>query len=273
MVLSAAQNNASLPSISTLRNLTGLPDKAPVHSERPSLSPFEVRLAREGELDEVFSLRYDVFLASHSLGSGSMRDEDVYDRFADHLIVKADGRIVGTYRLLPVDRILNAGLIPYSANEFNLNALIESFDPRAAVELGRSCVHPAYRNGHIPKLLWNAIASYMKDSGRSEAFGSVSVFNVSHADALGLSQFLKAQGAWASGLSCPALKPVEDTACGESQDSIKSLLPPLLRSYLMLGAKIHGGPTHDPEFHSHDFLIHFSTKTMTERCRRMFFNS
>jgi putative hemolysin len=241
-------------------------------SAETRVNPFEVRLARPEELDEVFSLRYDVFLAAHALGSGEMRDEDIYDQHADHLIVKAENRIVGTYRLLPVDRILNAGLIPYSANEFDLAALIESFDPRTAVELGRSCVHPAYRNGSIPKLLWNAIASYMNESGRSEAFGSVSVFNVNHDEAVGLSQYLREQGAWAESFPCPALVPAEGDAGVYSKDHIKGLLPPLLRSYLMLGAKLHGGPSHDPVFHSHDFVIHFSTRTMSERCRRMFFN-
>lgn len=243
-----------------------------IATEKAAIPSYEVRLAKTHELDEVFALRYDVFLAAYERDSKTMKDTDHYDEFADHLIVKADDRVVATYRVLPVDRILNAGLIPYSANEFDLGLLLETFDPRTAVELGRSCVHPAHRNGSIPRLLWSALASYMMKQGRSEAFGCVSVFNVRHAEAIALVDYFKALNVWSNSLACPALTPVLGEKSMLSQSEIKAIVPPLLRSYLTLGAKLHGGPSHDPVFHSHDFLIHFSTTTMTERCRRSLFS-
>lgn len=233
---------------------------------------YQVCLANDSELDEVFALRYDVFLAAHDKEPASMKDKDKYDDLADHLIVKAENRVVATYRLMPVDRILNAGLIPYSANEFNVSALLETFDPRAAVELGRSCVHPAHRNGSIPKLLWSALAKYMMNNARSEAFGCVSVFNGTHADALTMVDYFKSQNAWSDMVQCPALNPVVGEKSELAMGVIKNLVPPLLRSYLMLGAKLYGGPSYDPVFHTHDFLIHFSTTTMSDRCRRSFFS-
>ncbi|MEY3900704.1 MAG: hypothetical protein RL189_10 [Pseudomonadota bacterium] len=237
-----------------------------------STAQFEVRLATPSELDEVFALRYDVFLSGRDQAPTTMRDQDVHDALADHLIVKHDGRIVGTYRVLPTDRVLSGGLNLYAAQEFDVGPLIEQLEPHLTIELGRSCVHPAYRQGSIPKLLWSALAKYMTNHNRTEAVGCVSVFNVSHAEAAALVGYFKRQGAWSEDVHCPALKmpPVETGEFDEAH--LKSLVPPLLRSYLMLGAKILGGPSHDPEFHCHDFLMHFSTATMSERCRRTLFS-
>lgn len=263
----------SRQTLSTNGNVAELSlSQASLVSEKVS-PQYEVGLATREELDEVYSLRYDVFLAAHKSEPSSMKDFDQYDDLADHLIVKSAGRIVATYRLLPVDRILNAGMHPYSANEFELSALIETFDPRRAVELGRSCVHPAHRNGSIPKMLWSALAKYMMEQGRSEAFGCVSVFNARHAEAGALIDYFKQQNAWSTSAQCPALLAVNaETEDSHEKANLKALVPPLLRSYLMLGAKLYGGPSYDPVFRSHDFLIHFSTQTMSERCRRSFFS-
>ncbi|MEY2986486.1 MAG: hypothetical protein RJB13_7 [Pseudomonadota bacterium] len=233
---------------------------------------YEVRLARPDELEQVFALRYDVFLSGNSMCNALQTDIDQYDEHADHLVVTAQDQIVATYRLMPVDRILRAGLLPYSSNEFDITTLLESFCPSSAVELGRSCVHPAHRNGALPKLLWNALAKYMMHRGRTEAFGCVSVFNVTHEEAVGLVDLFKAQGSWSESVQCPPLQGLNYNAAQRSVAEMKALIPPLLRSYLMLGSKLYGGPSHDPVFRSHDFLIHFSTRTMTERCRRSFFS-
>lgn len=233
---------------------------------------YQVRLARPEELEDVFALRYEVFLSGHAMGAAGETDFDQYDEHADHLIVTTGGQVVATYRLLPVDRILQAGLAPYSAHEFHIQPLLESFSPSAAVELGRSCVHPAHRNGSLPKLLWNALAKYMMQNGRTEAFGCVSVFNAAHQDALALVDYFKAQGAWSQDLQCPPLAEINEVRAIRTCMELKALVPPLLRSYLMLGSRLYGGPSYDPAFRSHDFLIHFSTKTMTERCKRSFFS-
>jgi putative hemolysin len=267
MSLSAMQTTAISSHVQVESSLTGL---HATHAVRAG--QYEVRLAQAHELDELYSLRYDVFLAANDALQTTMKDMDQYDSLADHLIVKSEGRIVATYRLLPTDRVLDSGLIPYSANEFDLSALLETCDPRSTVELGRSCVHPAHRNGAVPKILWGALAKYMIENGRSDAFGSVSVFNAKHAQAAALVEYFKAQGAWSDAIQCPPLVSVVPES-GEEVVDLKSVVPPLLRSYLMLGAKLYGGPSYDPVFRSHDFLIHFSTRTMSDRCRRSFFSS
>ncbi len=240
--------------------------------DRPAEPTYDVRLAFPHELDEVFSLRYDVFLAGVQSNPATMRDVDVYDSVGDHLIVKHDGRIVATYRVLPMDRVIASGLNPYASTEFNISSLLETLDPRQTIELGRSCVHPAYRQGAIPKMLWSALARYMTTRGKTEAVGCVSVFNRAHSEALALVNYFKSQGSWSVGAECPALNAVCAETSGFDDAHLKSLVPPLLRSYLMLGAKVLGGPAYDPEFRCHDFLMHFSTTTMSERCRKTIFS-
>lgn len=236
-----------------------------------SQSSFEVRLALPHELDEVYALRYDIFLAAYQQQQNTMRDMDEFDSLSDHLIVKHEGRIVATYRIMPTDRLLSAGLSLYASHEFDVSALLEQIDPCRTVELGRSCVHPAYRQGAIPKLLWSALAKYMMENGRTEAVGCVSVFNCEGAEANALVDYFKAQNAWTKSVECISLMPASGENKHYSEAHLKAVVPPLLRSYLMLGAKILGGPAHDPVFHCHDFLIHFSTVSMSDRCRRAFF--
>ncbi|NBO38459.1 GNAT family N-acetyltransferase [bacterium] len=252
----------------------------PAAHEYNSLNPYEVRLAQPYELDEVFALRYDVFFSASDTQHANMRDVDAFDAHADHLIVKAEGRIVATYRMLPTDRLLNAGLSLYAASEFAIAPLMERINPSRTVELGRSCVHPAHRNGSIPKLLWSALAKYMMDQGRSDAVGCVSVFNCSHLEAAGILEYFKRTNVYSEDMRCLPLHSVDAEQCEQQHElnalvesgHCKSLVPPLLRSYLMLGAKILGGPAHDPAFNCHDFLMHFSTESMSERCKRSFFS-
>lgn len=235
-------------------------------------SNYEVRLAAPHELDKVYALRYEVFLSDCTSTDSAGSDCDQYDEHADHLVVTAGEQIVATYRVMPVDRVLQAGLLPYSSNEFEISALLESFCPTSAVELGRSCVHPNHRNGALPKLLWSALAKYMMNNGRTEAFGCVSVFNATHGEAASLVDLFKLQKVWSDSLQCPPLMGVDSEYSSIATNQLKALVPPLLRSYLLLGARLYGGPSYDPIFKSHDFLIHFSTKTMTERCRKSFFS-
>lgn len=268
----AAVSASRAESIRVTPNLAGLPQSALQGIDAPvSASSFEVRLAQPHELDEVYALRYDIFLAAHQQQQHTMRDVDEYDALADHLIVKHGRRIVATYRIMPTDRVLSAGLSLYASHEFEVSSLMEQLDPRRTVELGRSCVHPAYRQGAIPKLLWSALAKYMMEQGRTEAVGCVSVFNCSGSEANALVDYFKTQDAWSKGVECASLMPSSGEQQNHSDLHLKSIVPPLLRSYLMLGAKILGGPAHDPVFHCQDFLIHFSTVSMSERCRRAFF--
>jgi len=111
-----------------------------------------VRIAENQlEIERALALRYDVF--NLELGEGlpesaaTRKDRDEYDYFCEHLIVidKANGdQIVGTYRILKRS-VAEKNIGFYSENEFDISNIYKLNDE--AAEIGRSCVHPDYRDG------------------------------------------------------------------------------------------------------------------------------
>jgi L-ornithine Nalpha-acyltransferase len=79
------------------------------------------------EIEQALQLRYQVFVeeaGNLSMMNESKMEQDRYDNFCDHVIVKdlETDKIVGTYRLLPGDRTSEtAGF--YSETEFDLASL------------------------------------------------------------------------------------------------------------------------------------------------------
>jgi predicted GNAT family N-acyltransferase len=147
-------------------------------------SAFVLRLARDDrDLRAAQRLRYRVFV--QELGAdGPLIDHDgrleidAFDPHFDHLLLIDTRRdaahlddVVGAYRLLPSDRMVSAGRF-YSESEYDLTALKST--GRKLVELGRSCVHPAYRGGSAMLQLWNALAAYVLERDIEILFGAAS---------------------------------------------------------------------------------------------------
>lgn len=128
----------------------------------------ETRLARnEREIDAAQAVRYRVFVEEmHAqLPAEAMRlkrDVDSWDAICDHLLVldhsiegDTEDQIVGTYRLLRQEVAMAHGGF-YSASEFATDALIARHPDKQFMELGRSCVLPAYRTKRIVELCGRA---------------------------------------------------------------------------------------------------------------------
>jgi hypothetical protein len=126
-------------------------------------------------------------------------DTDPYDALCDHLLVidadepgthLAEGGVVGTYRLLRESVAHRAGGF-YSAGEFDLSPLMApgSRPGGELLELGRSCVRPAWRTSATISLLWRGIADYIASHGIGLMFGCASFPGTdpdAHAQALSL---------------------------------------------------------------------------------------
>src|SRR6185369_16641024 len=115
-------------------------------SERPRL--YAQVASGEEEVREAQRLRYLVFGEERDarLESRAERlDRDRFDAHCTHLLLRegGEGTVVGTYRLLDYEGARAAGGF-YSADEFDLRRL----QPLApwTVEIGRACIHPAYRS-------------------------------------------------------------------------------------------------------------------------------
>nr|WP_210035338.1 GNAT family N-acyltransferase [Pseudonocardia parietis] len=194
-------------------------------------------------------------------------DTDRFDEFCDHLVVREDatGEIVGTYRMLPPQRARAAGGL-YADDEFDLTRL----DPLrpTLVETGRSCVHPDHRAGAVVGLVWAGIARYMLLTGYRWLIGCASVPLADGG--------LLAAGVWDT-VRARHLAPEEyRTAPHRAWDPASAPLhrtttmPPLLRGYLRLGARVCGPPAHDPDFGVADFPVLLGMDHLDRRYLRFF---
>lgn len=224
------------------------------------------------EVKQAQRLRYQVFaeeMGARLSGNEAGLDQDMYDPFCEHLLVRDGdtGEVVGTYRILPPDRAQKIGGL-YSANEFDLTRLLH-LTP-GMVEVGRSCVHPDYRNGATISLLWSGLAKYMLSHGYEYLMGcaSVSMADGGHA-AASLYNNLKVDNMspieWRVFPRCalPLDKLTRDT-------SVTAPLPPLLKGYLQAGAYICGDPAWDPDFNTADFLVLLPMSKVNRRYARHF---
>jgi putative hemolysin len=195
-------------------------------------------------------------------------DIDPFDEFCDHLIIQAEpagggpSQVVGTYRMLPPGRSQRL----YADTEFDLRGLAPLRG--ALVETGRSCVHPDHRTGAVINLMWAGLARYLHLSGHRWLVGCASVPLADGG--------VTASGVWelarAKHLAPPAWRatprrpwPVERFTRPE-----RTVVPPLLRGYLRLGAWICGTPAHDPDFDVADFLVLLSLDRVDPRYLKHF---
>ncbi|GAA4668352.1 MULTISPECIES: GNAT family N-acetyltransferase [Amycolatopsis] len=199
-------------------------------------------------------LRHDVFAGEmgaelHSPVPGL--DVDRFDEYCDHLVVRDDdsGEIVGTYRMLPPERAVAAGGL-YSDTEFDLARLAPL--RRSLVETGRSCVHPDHRSGAVVSLVWAGIGRYMLLAGHRYLAGCASVPLADGGSfAAGVWDTIQARHYASDDLRVSPLRPWESDGIARPP---RSVLPPLLKGYTRLGAKVCGPPAHDPDFGVADFF-------------------
>lgn len=231
---------------------------------------FNVRVASAPtEILEAQRLRYRIFAGELGARLNCRHegiDEDLFDPFCDHLIVRDEeaDRIVGTYRMLPPERARRVGGY-YSETLFDLVRL-RNLRGRI-VELGRSCIDAEYRSGAVIALLWTGIARYMRDSGHEHLVGcaSIGMGDGGHNAA-------NIYVALADHMAAPEYRvfprcrlPIEDLVSGDRAE-----VPPLLKGYLRAGARVCGEPAWDPDFNTADLLLMIGMSQVQERYAQHF---
>jgi putative hemolysin len=214
---------------------------------------------------EAQRLRYKVFaeeMGAHLNGHDGL-DRDGFDAFCDHLLVRdaESGEVVGTYRILSPAMALASGGY-YAENEFDLTRLLHLAP--GMVEVGRSCVHPAYRDGTAIWQLWTGLAKYMKINAYQYLIGCASIGMVDGGH--------NAASIYARLLRENRLSPQEYRVfprCPLPMDTLRHDLdascPPLVKGYLRLGAYICGEPAWDPDFNTADLLVMLPLSRMNQR--------
>lgn len=246
------------------------------------IGALEVRLARNSsEIAAAQEVRFRVFYDElgakrdfvHALEA---RDADRFDAFCDHLIVLDTSlggpdyrQVVGTYRLLRQEVAIATGGF-YSAEEFELEALVARHPQRNFLELGRSCVLPEYRTKRTVELLWQGIWAYALRYGVDVMTGCASFHGTvpaAHAEALSfLAHHARAEGEWAvraipSRFQTMDLMPVEAV----DPKAAVSAMPPLIKGYLRLGALFGEGCVIDHEFRTTDVLVVLPVEAISQR--------
>lgn len=230
-----------------------------------------VNVARNAdEVREAQRLRYRIF--GEEMGARlECRepgvDEDRFDEHCVHLLARDDatGEVVGTYRLITPDVAKKLGGF-YSESEFDISRLDHLRD--RLLEVGRSCVHPDYRNGGTIAMLWGALTRFALANGYEYAMGcaSISMADGGHV-AASVYRTLREKH----------LSPLEYRVfprCGLPMEhldwNLETEIPPLIKGYLRVGAEICGEPAWDPDFNTADVFVLISMARMSERYMRRF---
>ncbi len=233
------------------------------------------------EIDAALALRYRVFYDERgavpdAAAAASRRDRDAFDAVADHLLVvdhavgPGPESVVATYRLIRADAATKLGRF-YSADEYDISPVVEF--PGQIMELGRSCVHPDYRNRTAMQLLWRGIAAYVSLHHIDLMFGCASLPGTDP-DALATElTYLYAHHLAPAEVRPRALphRYVEmrrlDPASLDPRRALAKL-PPLVKGYLRLGGFVGDGAVIDAQFNTIDVAVVVKTELVTEKYLR-----
>lgn len=233
-----------------------------------------IALARNArEVEEAQRLRYRVFAEEMGARLDAARciDRDAFDAYCEHLLVRDldSAEVVGTYRVLGPDAAHAAGSY-YSEQEFDIRRIAHLRD--GLVEIGRSCVHPDYRNGAVILLLWSALVRYMVQRRHTHLFGcaSLSMADGGHDAALLWRRIEAGHLAPSEYRVFPHCRlPLEKLEAGQA-GSRAPVMPPLIRGYLNAGARVCGEPAWDPDFNTADIPVLLSINDMSTRHQKHF---
>lgn len=247
-----------------------------------SFGDLEVRLARHAaEVDAAQALRYRIFYDEMKATPTprmrqAERDIDPYDSVCDHLLVIDRKResgvpgVVGTYRMMS-KKSANGAAGFYSEAEFDLGPLLDY--PGEVLELGRSCIDPAYRKRGAMQLLWAGTARYISERGIEILFGCGSLPGTDTNEArIALSYLhhfhlapseIQPRALDLHAAAIPLLpKEAIDPAAALRQ------LPPLMKGYLRLGGMVGRGAVIDHRFNTIDVCVVLESERLSERYRR-----
>lgn len=251
----------------------------------PESSWFDIRLATTPEdLLAAQRLRYRVFVSElggdgHMVDHAARLERDEFDPVVDHLVLVDTRRevasldhVVGVYRLMSDDRARDFGRF-YCDAEYDLSRLKAS--GRSLLELGRSCVDPAYRGGSGMFLLWNALADYVLDRGIEILFGVASFHGTDPAPLAPALSLLHQHHLAPAGIRPVALPEgyqrmdlIPDEAL-DRRGALQSM-PALIKAYLRLGGVVGDGAFVDRAFNTTDVLLLMDTQAMSARHRRFY---
>ncbi|WP_224364838.1 GNAT family N-acyltransferase [Hyalangium versicolor] len=230
----------------------------------PSGRQFVVKVANtHEEIRALQALRFQVFYdemhAKADASKAELRlDMDVWDTVAEHLIVlqrlpdqKDKAMVVGTLRLVRRER-LPEGMGFYTAQSFDLSPILSNFE--RVVEMGRFCVARHLRGGRVILMLWNQLTDFVNRHDIQAMFGCGSFHGTNPQEHQAIFSELQrnhvAPEVFRPRVSVPNHVPLERFASGPEGGAPAPELPPLIRSYLRLGAYVSDSAIIDEQFNT-----------------------
>lgn len=247
-------------------------------NEGVSAGDIIVRLARdEYEIRQAQALRYHIFYEEfHARPTQAVlaekRDFDAFDDYAEHLVVidttitDRDRAIVGTYRMMGEAGAAKAGRF-YTSDEFDISKLLNKGP--GLLEMGRSCVLPAYRTKAVLQLLWQGIAEYVAYHKVRYLFGCASFHGTDpkiYADEI---SYLYHNHLAPEEFRPVGIKNPEINMNMTPMDNIDVMrvirnLPPLIKGYIRIGGVVGNGVFIDYDFDTVDVCVILSTNLISD---------
>lgn len=246
------------------------------HHESQSRKRLYVELAvSDVDVRASQALRYRVFaeeLGASVKGAEQHLDLDRFDPFCQHLLVREQGteRIVGTTRLLTDEQAARAGGF-YTSSEFDISPILEL--PGRRLEIGRTCIDREYRQGASISVLWSGIAAFAQLHNIRYLFGCASIgMEDGGVRAHAIMDHLRGKAMLPFEQRVVPRLPMPQVPAYDPQ-TVSAAMPPLLKAYVRVGARICGEPCFDPDFKCVDVCVLVDIDSMDQSYVRHFFSS
>ncbi|MEM1313182.1 MAG: GNAT family N-acyltransferase [Pseudomonadota bacterium] len=167
-------------------------------------------------------------------------DRDAFDPLCTHVLIEdaRSGELVCCFRMLPLASGADIGM-SYSAQYYELSALAEF--PEPMVEMGRFCLAPGCKDPDVIRIAWGAMSQWVEEQGVQLLFGCSSFEGVDADAYMDAFAYLKerhlAPNRWLPRVKAPRVFRFAQRLRLRRPDVKLAMkrMPPLLRSYLMLG--------------------------------------
>lgn len=257
-------NQIHIPGDDRSARMEGLNAANRLHVEL-AITPEEIRTS--------YRLRYQVFV--QELGAKMPPqapkgiESDDLDAYCHHLVVRdlETRQVVACTRILTDTQAKVAGGF-YSAKEFDLSAIAHIHG--RVMEIGRTCVHPDYRNGATIGTLWSGLARFMEINRFAYLMGCASIpMNDGGLLARHILAQMGSRYALPDGLNIRSKRDLPPVSSDRpASDDLK--VPPLLKAYLRLGASMGAEPYWDEDFNTADVFIWLDRSNLQQRYLRHF---
>ena len=215
-------------------------------------------------------LRHQVFTSEYGadLATESDIDQDRFDPWCEHFVViDQDGEVVATTRLLHGEVAARIGGF-YSEDEFDLERL--KGNPGLFAELGRTCIRSDNRSGAALSMLWSAVAQYLVEEGIDYLLGCASISMLDGGyKAWRITQQVQQEHLAADNFRVTPKRTLPHPASHRLQTD-RVAIPPLIRTYMKLGAEVCGEPCWDPAFRCADLLVLLDVDKLAARYARRY---